>query len=125
MARVEVESDVLVVAHAKDEGFETPVVHGELAFEPGDEGIAVVLTLRVVGETPDDAARERAAKLKTLVVRTLLPAFDVKIRWDPAGPPADPPCETRRPAMRGIQVAERLERPQRIGRVPFSKERDR
>lgn len=128
MAKVDVESTTLVVAHAKDEGFETPVVHGELALEPGPEGISAVLTLRTVGAGQDDfPALERARKLKALIVRTMLPGMSLKVRWDESGPATDPPRDhdyEPHDVPRGIQTAPRVRRAKRVGIRPFSPPED-
>lgn len=128
MAKVDVESATLVIAHAKDEGFDSPVVHGEIALEPGPEGILTALTMKTLGADPGDAAAlERARKLKALIVRTMLPGMVVKVRWDEQGALTDPPkvnAYDPYDAPRGVQTAPRVPRARRIGVRPFSPDED-
>lgn len=128
MAKVDVESANLVIAHAKDEGFEAPIVHGEVVLEAGPEGISTVLSFRSVGLEPGDAAAaERATKLKALIVRTMLPGMTLKVRWNEHGPAVDPPRDHDYEPFdqpRGIQTAPRVRRARRIGVRPFSPPED-
>ena len=75
----------LLIAHAQNEGFEFPVVHGKLEFQDnGNDFIPVLTFCPIIDETKDEEAQRRLSdKLKTLIIDSI--KFPIRIQWDPNG----------------------------------------
>ena len=85
--RVEIEGNI-IIAHARLDGVEWPVVTAKLEIEPGPKGAEIVLAYSAeygpTGETPE--AAQKAHRLKQLIAKATMQSGELLFRLEPGRP---------------------------------------